>query len=174
VVRDEPGIQCITTLNVVQQVVEPDDPLVDSLLAASRGLVGIAARSLASTEDVTLPQYRALVLIASRPFTTVSDLAAALGIHPTTATRLCDRLVRKRYIRRAEGTEDRRNTELHLAAAGRRLVDRVTTTRRRDIATIASRMDRDDVEDLVRILDAFSGAANELGADDLFGWDTPG
>jgi len=40
---------------------------VDTVLAASRALVAVAARSLAAAGDeVTLPQYRALVVLAAR------------------------------------------------------------------------------------------------------------
>ena len=46
--------------------VAPDE-LVDTVLAASRALVAVAARSLAAAGDeVTLPQYRALVVLAAR------------------------------------------------------------------------------------------------------------
>ena len=46
--------------------VAPDE-LVDTVLAASRALVAVAARSLAAAgDDVTLPQYRALVVLAAR------------------------------------------------------------------------------------------------------------
>ena len=39
--------------------------LTDALLTASRALVAVAARSLAAVDDdVTLPQYRALVVLA--------------------------------------------------------------------------------------------------------------
>ena len=44
-----------------------DDSLTDALLTASRALVAVAARSLAAVDDdVTLPQYRALVVLASQ------------------------------------------------------------------------------------------------------------
>jgi hypothetical protein len=44
-----------------------DDELVDTVLAASRALVAVAARSLAAAGDeVTLPQYRALVVLSAR------------------------------------------------------------------------------------------------------------
>jgi hypothetical protein len=44
----------------------------DAVLVASRALVGVAARSLAGTEDtVTLVQYRALVLLAALGSTNV-------------------------------------------------------------------------------------------------------
>ena len=44
-----------------------EDQLVDAVLSASRVLVAIAARSLADVgEEVTLTQYRSLVVLASR------------------------------------------------------------------------------------------------------------
>jgi hypothetical protein len=46
--------------------VPADDELVDTVLAASRALVAVAARSLAAAGDeVTLPQYRALIVLAA-------------------------------------------------------------------------------------------------------------
>ena len=47
--------------------VSPDE-VVDAVLTASRVLVAVAARSLQAAErdDVSLPQYRVLVLVASR------------------------------------------------------------------------------------------------------------
>ena len=144
-----------------------------AFLQASRALVGIAARSLAELDDVTLPQWRSLVLISSSERTTVSDLASDLGVHPTTATRLCDRLVRKRLIRRNEAPEDRRQTILHLTAAGERLVQEVTATRQADIAAIAARMAPEDLDQAVRALNAFAEAADGPPRPvDLFGWGT--
>lgn len=158
---------------MLQAGAETDD-VVDSLLLASRALVGVAARSLADV-DVTLPQFRALVLISSRSRTTVSELGAALGIHSTSATRLCDRLVRKRLIRRAEAAEDRRETELRLAAGGRRLVQRVTDRRRRDLAEIVNRLGPDDTSAIVQLLESFAVAADARVVEaDLFGWTPPG
>ena len=156
---------------MVLQPIDPGDQIVDVLLGASRALVAVAARSLGELDDITLPQFRALVLLSTRGRTTVSDLAESLGIHPTSATRLCDRLVRKRLIRRLEGIDDRRRTELHLAAAGRHLVQRVTSRRRQDLAAIAGRMDPGDLEHAIRGLAAFAAATGQADDEaDLFGW----
>src|SRR5664279_4938853 len=85
------------------------DDAVAVTLVASRALVGVAARSLSALEpDVTLPQYRALVLLRSRGDQNVSALADALGVHPSTATRLCDRLLKKGFIDRATSSGSRR------------------------------------------------------------------
>jgi len=155
-------------------VTQADDSraeLVGSLLVASRALLGVAARSLAEADHVTLPQFRALVVLSSRPGATVSELAEALDIHPTTATRLCDRLVAKQLIRRTEGVHDRRITEIRLAAAGRRLVQKVTARRVKALNDIASRMDSATWEAATAVLTAFAQAAGEGGQVDLFGWD---
>lgn len=149
------------------------DDAVDSLLAASRALVGVSARSLAGVDDVTLPQFRALVVIATHERVTVSALAERLDIHPSTATRLCDRLVRKELIRRVRRGADRREIGLVLAAKGRRLVERVTERRRRDLAAIAGRMSVDELRAAVAALSAFTAAAGETPEATLFGWAEP-
>ena len=146
------------------------DDEVDALISASRALVGVSARSLADVDEVTLPQFRALVVVAGRPNATVSQLAERLDIHPSTATRLCDRLVRKRLIRRVERHADRRETEIVLATRGRRLVERVTQRRRRDLTAIAQRMSREQLRDAVAGLTAFAAAAGETLDAALFGW----
>ncbi|HEX3623213.1 MAG TPA: MarR family transcriptional regulator [Acidimicrobiales bacterium] len=147
-----------------------DDAAVDAFLVASRALVGVAAQSLADV-DITLPQYRALIVLWTRPGVTVTDLAEALDIHASTATRMCDRLARKQLVRRTQGTADRRATELRLAAAGRRLVERVTDRRRRAIAAITATLSPDVTAAAVAALDAFARAAGEPTGVDLFGWD---
>jgi DNA-binding MarR family transcriptional regulator len=149
------------------------DELVRRFLVASRVLVGVAARSLADVGDVTLPQFRALVVLSTRPATTVSDLAAALDIHPTTATRLTDRLVRKRLVRRTERPEDRRVTALHLTPLGARLVQRVTERRQRDVADIVRRMPAGTWAAMTETLEAFGVAAGEPDDVDLFAWEVP-
>ena len=103
------------------------DPLVDAVLSASRVLVAVAARSLADAgEDVTLTQYRSLVVLASRGPQTVADLADLLAVTPRTASRLCERLVKKGLIRRRAGQHDRRQVRIALTATGKALVDAVT------------------------------------------------
>jgi DNA-binding MarR family transcriptional regulator len=154
---------------------QPDDnDLVDALLLASRALVGVSARSLAGVDEVTLPQFRALVVLAGRGSLTASALADLLDIHPSTATRLCDRLVRKQLIRRAERRADRREVEIVLAAKGRRLVESVQRRRRRDLARLAQRMTAQERRDVVAALEAFARAAGETPEATLFAWpETP-
>ena len=132
-------------------------------------LVGIAARSLPDNEDVTLQQFRALVVLSKQETVTATHLATALGIHQSSATRLCDRLVRKKLIKRVPGVADRREIAVSLAAAGRRLVERVSARRRRELRAIAARMSTDARRRALEGLTAFAEAADEPAVVDRFG-----
>jgi DNA-binding MarR family transcriptional regulator len=138
------------------------DEVVDGVLRSSRVLVSIAARSLAGvTEKVTLPQYRALVVLASRGAQNAGALAEVLGVHSSTLTRLCDRLVHKGLITRRESPSNRREVLLRLTPRGRRLVKSVTDRRRAEIAAIVARVPKAQREAMVVALQAFGDAAGE-------------
>jgi DNA-binding MarR family transcriptional regulator len=112
-----------------------DEEVVEAIILASRALVGLATRTVAQVnEDLTLPQYRALVVLATQGTKRLADLADALGVNPSTATRMCDRLVRKNLIVRTRDTIDRREVQLVLSETGRALVGEVLDRRRRDVA----------------------------------------
>jgi len=86
------------------------DAVTDAVLVASRVLVAVAARSLAAvSDDVTLPQYRAMVVLASRGPQLMGALAEHLDVNPSTASRLCDRLVRKHLVSRNPPPTSRRH-----------------------------------------------------------------
>jgi DNA-binding MarR family transcriptional regulator len=139
------------------------DELTDAVLDASRTLVAVAARSLAGVaDDVTLPQYRALVVLATEGAKSLGELAVALGVHASTATRMCDRLVRKRLVRRRQSSEDRRAVVLELTPTGQDLVAEVTKRRRTEIARIVARVPRDAREALVSALSEFARAAGDI------------
>ena len=137
--------------------------ITEALLTASRALVAVAARSLAAAAgaEVTLPQYRALVVLAAKGQCRVGDLADALEIHPSTATRLCDRLVEHKLVKRAVDRANRRETAISLSANGRDVVENVTTVRRREIRAIVDRIPEELQRPAIAALRAFSDAAGE-------------
>ncbi len=151
------------------------DELVDTVLAASRALVAVAARSLAAAGDeVTLPQYRALVVLAARGPQGTAELAAALEVNPSTVTRMCDRLVRKGLVRRYRQAGDRRSVRIALTGAGRDLVAEVTRRRRAELARLLAALPPGQHEPVIAALRAFAAAAGELpepGA--ALGWAGP-
>lgn len=108
-----------------------------AFLAASRVLVAASARSLDESEtDVTLNQYRALVVLASRSPIRMTDLAAELCVSASSATRLVERLERKGLVARAASDTNRRSIDLRLEPAGEQLVAQVMAERRRQFAEL--------------------------------------
>jgi DNA-binding MarR family transcriptional regulator len=165
----------------MQQMNPPTSPdqqgpagVIDSLLSASRALVAVAARSLATVaDDVTLPQYRALIELAVRGPQRPADLAAALGVDRSTATRMCDRLVRKQLISRRHSSADRRSVRIALSSDGVALVEEVTRRRRAEIERIVRRIPADDQPLVVAALRAFTEAAGGVADHDwALGWRT--
>jgi DNA-binding MarR family transcriptional regulator len=142
---------------------EDVEEVIEGVLRASRALVAVAARSIARVDETaTLPQYRALVALAARGPQKVSALADELGVHASTVTRMCDRLVRKGLIDRAASTESRREVVVALTPAGRSLLDQVTAKRRDAIAGIVTKVPVELRPAMVSALQAFSDAAGEL------------
>ena len=143
-----------------------DFELTEAVLTASRVLVAVAVRSLAEQEaEVSLQQYRAVVVLASRGPQRPVDLAEALGVDPSTATRLCDRLVDKRLISRRRQADDRREVRLDLSHRGRILVTKVTERRRAEIGRILAVVSGHERGPLARAFKVFGQAASEVPED---------
>jgi DNA-binding MarR family transcriptional regulator len=148
------------------------DAITDAVLGASRVLVSVASRSLADAADeVTLPQYRALVVLQSRGPQPAHALASELQIVPSSATRLCDRLVAKGLIAREPLEGNRRELRLTVTDAGARIVGAVSRKRRTELHQVVSAMDEPDREQLLRVLEAFNRAAGEVPENEWYlGW----
>jgi len=151
---------------------ESPDSVVDAVLSASRVLVAVAARSLSDIAEVTLTQYRTLVVLASRGPQNLVGLAEAVAVTPATATRMCDRLVKKKLIVRQSEQDDRRQVRLALTKKGLKLVGTVTDRRRREIEAILSTIAPEEQTVLVQALSQFAAAAGEIPEQDWStGWD---
>jgi DNA-binding MarR family transcriptional regulator len=152
-----------------------DDRLAEAMLDASRTLVGLAARSLASAaDDVTLPQFRTLVVLDTRGPQSGAALAEELGIGASSVTRMCDRLEAKGLARRDPGP-DRRTLEIAVTAAGARLVAKVTDDRRRHLAELVRSVPREHRALLADALEAMARLGGERAGDEdpawAVGWD---
>lgn len=142
-----------------------EDPArtVEALMTASRALVGITARSLAAlSAEVTLPQFRALVVLASRGPQRPADISAELAVAPSTGTRMCERLVRKGLARRTRSASDRREVRIRLTAEGRELVELALRKRHDELAAIVAATSGRWSPAVVDALEAFAHAAGEL------------
>jgi DNA-binding MarR family transcriptional regulator len=150
---------------------------VESLLAATRVLVGLSVRTLGSVSPELTPlQLRALVLLGHGDGLPMGELAGALGVHPSNATRVCDRLVRLGLVRRRENPDDRRTLAAGLTPAGERVLASLMDVRRRALAEVLGALPVDRRAGLAADLDALVAAAGAAVPDgDLaaLGWSPP-
>jgi len=149
-----------------------DAAAVDAVLATSRPLMAVATRSLGTAaEETTIAQYRALVVLASRGPQRLAGLAGALDVAPSTAGRMCDRLVRKGLIRRHRARADRRAVLVSVTAAGRLVVDQATARRGALIEDILAKLPADTQRAFAGALRAFADATGEVPDSQ---WPSPG
>lgn len=116
-----------------------NEQLTTALVEAARTFVQLCAEGWTGyAEAVTASQYDALVVLAEAGPMRLTDFADSLGVDPSTATRLCDRLVRRRYVSRTHSEVSRREVRVELAEHGAELVDAVAESRRSVFAALAA------------------------------------
>ncbi|MBB3603051.1 DNA-binding MarR family transcriptional regulator [Mycolicibacterium sp. BK556] len=141
------------------------DAVTDALLTASRLLVAMSARSIAEVDEtITIPQFRTLVILSTRPPVNLATLAGLLDVAPSTTGRMVDRLVAAGLIDRRPHPESRRELVVELTTRGRDVVRAVTAHRRDEIAQVVRKMPQRDRHGLVRALTAFTDAGGEAAA----------
>lgn len=151
------------------------DDLVHAL-RGTRALVGVIAQSLAITlEHVTLPQFRALVLLRALGTTPAGILAARLGVTASTGTRLVSRLVRGGWVERGGSESDRRLISLRLTSKGTNLVDDTRRRRERALKDILRTMPDADRAAAIDGLRRLADAAGEPSPEslDVLAYDRP-
>jgi DNA-binding MarR family transcriptional regulator len=131
---------------------QPED-LVDELLGSANvfvsALSGVMEQKLLTEiagKELTLSQLKILKLLDLGAGRNIGDVAAFLGVSNAAASKTVDRLVRRKYLRRAENRTDRRSTELSLAAAGQKLLHRYENAKRRKLSQVFGSLDPAEVQ----------------------------
>ncbi len=148
----------------------PDvDAAAMATLVASRSLLGIVAQSLApALDELTMPQFRVLVVLAETGPLRMGDLAERIGVHPSTLSRTVDRLVAGGWIDRASAQESRREVHVTLSDRGHTLVKDVTDRRRTQIVGVLTSLADADRAAVRRGMELFAAAAGEASPEDLW------
>ena len=95
--------------------------------------IGITARAIDQTADaaeLTLVQWRVLVIASQTDGLRIGKLAAHLGISIPSASRLVRRIEAQGLVTATRADDDRRATNIALTKAGRVIVDAVVRCRR--------------------------------------------
>jgi DNA-binding MarR family transcriptional regulator len=149
-VRNEPAVE------------DSLDAITDALLTASRLLVAISARSIARVDEtITIPQFRALVILSVRGSMNLKTLAGLLRVQGSTTGRIVERLVTAGLVDRRPHPALRRELVVELTRRGEEIVHAVTSDRREEIARVVHSMPERERYGLVSTLTAFTTAGGE-------------
>lgn len=141
---------------------------VESVLRASRALLGVVARSVAEAlESVTLPQFRVLVVLASTGPAPIGVLAGKLGTVPSTFSRFLDRMEEAGLVARQPSPDSRREVLIALQPKGAAIVEEATERRRQAFGEILQRLGSTQRAALLAAMDDFSAAAGEPAPETL-------
>jgi len=132
------------------------------LQAATRVLAGVALRSLDVLDSaVTLPQFRLLAVLADLGPVPSGQAARALGLDPSTVTRLADRMVAAGHVTRGTDPQHRGVVTLELTTSGRGLVAAADAWRRQELARILDRLPASEQEAVTAALGLLVDAAGD-------------
>ena len=116
------------------------DPIVEAIERILVGGIGLTTRALAGAAeatDLTLPQWRVLVILADLDGVRIGELARRLGVAEPSASRLVRRLERRALVTVERDEADRRATNVRLSDRGRQTRD-IVLERRRDLIAHAT------------------------------------
>jgi len=138
------------------------DGLVDDVAFISRALFGVSIRSVtAVSPEITLLQYRTLIVLASRGPQRLSALRTELGTQAPAVTRLCNRLVERGLVERHRAGPGAREVEISITPSGAALISEVLEARRLELARIVAKIPPESRHLVRRALEMLGDAIGE-------------
>ena len=118
--------------HVLEQPVELSEELFEAIELLVFGAIGLTSFAVAdaSSVDLTLHQWRALVVIGRAETIRVGEVAMQIGTPLPATSRLLSRLERRGLLASARDESDRRGTNVWLTPAGQGVRDSVIKRRR--------------------------------------------
>jgi DNA-binding MarR family transcriptional regulator len=117
------------------------------------------------TVNLTMPQLKALMCVASNNGASSGDIARRLGVGLSTITGIVDRLAEHDLVTRQEDPDDRRITRVRPTPRGRTLVDELTRYRDEAITALLSRLDANQLHVVETAFTYLSDAASQVASD---------
>jgi DNA-binding MarR family transcriptional regulator len=118
----------------------------------------------AGDEALEPGQYDTLELLVQQEAWRMSDLADALRVDPSTATRAVQRLLREGLAERHHSTADGRVVMVSATAVGRRRYEAIARQRRAVMAEMLAAFDHDERQRLADLLERFVVALDGYAA----------
>ena len=128
------------------------DVLLHSFLAR---FFAIPARQPAA-EGVTFAQVRVLWILDWKGSATPGAIAGRVGISPSSATELVERLRERGYVLRSHSTRDRRQVVVSLSPSGRRLLKGLSKARQARIKKLSGVLGARDLRRMTAALETLN------------------
>lgn len=113
---------------------------------------------------LTMTQLRVLFILRAEPGLTAGVLAERLGTTPSTLTRIMDRLVSSRLVRRVSDDDDRRLVRHYLSEKGLETGEEMERQGRARMYEVFRRLSTDQLESVVEALRTLSRAMDAADA----------
>lgn len=147
---------------------DESEPEAYAVLHASRALLAQVARSMVvPLSELTLPQFRILIVLSSGGRMRMGEIAGQVGVQPSTLTRTVERLVDGGYVERVSDRASRREVLIALAPKGAAIVDQVSTTRLALFEEVLARLEPAERKAVTQGMSLFAKAAGEPEPRDL-------
>lgn len=145
------------------------DRAMAATLSATRVMVAIGARELYELDpNMTLPQYRAMVVLSYAGPKRLSELAADLGVSRATAGRVAFRLEKAGFVERGADTGDGRATLVCLSALGVEVIRRVSVHRQAMFQRALANLSQGELGTVAAALEKFVADSGEP----VYEWDS--
>jgi len=137
----------------------------DSLFFKLVRVVNLTARPFVETlgraHQLSLNEWRVMVVLANHPGVAASDLAQATGLDKMSISRAIAALSRNGRLVKQADTADGRRTLLWLNDAGRRLFETIGLLAKRREQQLFGRVDRTRLDEFERVVDQLLLALSE-------------
>ncbi len=111
---------------------------------------------------ITLPQFLGMNFLRENPESPVKDFAVTLGLKPSSASGLIDRMVNHGLLHREHSSTDRRVVLLTLTPEGEEMVEEVRNQRRQGLATLFEPLTDDERTTYLKLMQKVVGEIDEI------------
>jgi DNA-binding MarR family transcriptional regulator len=97
---------------------------------------------------LSIPQFRALGFLAREPGSSLSAVAEHLGVTPSTASMIADRLVQRGLVQRITHPDERRRIQLTATPSGEALLQQARAATREKVAAVLAHLSEEQLRAL--------------------------
>jgi DNA-binding MarR family transcriptional regulator len=116
----------------------------------------------AKQQEITLNEWRTIVVLANRPGSAAQDVAAATGLHPMNISRALSGLRQAGRIEEARDPDNHRRTLLWLTKAGEQTYREIAPHSERQAARLLDALSAVELATLANIVDKLIVRAEEI------------